>query len=75
MNTPTIQLTEQQVMGALAQYQPSDLKRIISRLVRGNLYTPPTLEEVTNAASACTQRDNTPESVVLEAVQWARGQK
>ncbi len=75
MNTPTIQLTEQQIIGALAQYQPSELKRIISRLIRANRYTPPTLDEVTHNTSACVQQNNTPESVALEAVQWARGQK
>lgn len=75
MNTPTIQLTEQQIMGALAQYKPSDLKRIIARLVRTNHYTPPTLEDVTRNTSSCVQKQNTPESVALEAVQWARGRK
>ena len=75
MNAPTIQLTEQQIVSALAQYPPNDLKRIISRLVRTNRYTPPTLDEVTSSASACVQRNNTKESAVMEAVQWARGQR
>lgn len=75
MNAPTIQLTEQQLLSALAQYQPGDLKRIISRLVRTNRYTPPTLEGITRAASASVKRNSTPESAVLEAVQWARGQR
>ena len=75
MNAPTIQLTEQQIISALTQYQPGDLKRIISRLVRKHLYTPPDLEKLTQTASASVQRNNTPESVVLEAVQWARDQK
>jgi hypothetical protein len=75
MNSPTIQLNEQQIMGALAQYQPKDLKRIISRLVRTNRYIPSTLDEVTRSASVCVQQNNTPESIVMEAVQWARGKK
>lgn len=75
MTTPSIQLTEKQLLGALAQYQPGEVKRIISRLVRMSLYTPPTLEEVTREASAAVRRNNTPESTVMEAVRWARAQR
>jgi hypothetical protein len=75
MSTTTIQLNEKQLLGALSQCQPTEIKRLISRLVRMNLYTPPSLESITRAASASVQRNKTPESTVLEAVQWARAQK
>jgi hypothetical protein len=40
MTTTTIQLNEKQLLGALSNYQPTEIKRLISRLVRMNLYTP-----------------------------------
>lgn len=75
MTTTTIQLNEKQLLGALAQYQPTEIKRLISRLVRMNIYSPPTLESITRTASASVQRNKTPESTVMEAIQWARSQK
>jgi hypothetical protein len=75
MTTTTIQLNEKQLLGALSNYQPTEIKRLISRLVRMNLYTPPSLEAITRTASASVQRNKTPESTVMEAVEWARAQK
>ena len=75
MITTTIQLNEKQLLGALSNYQPTQIKRLISRLVRMNLYTPPSLETITRTASASVQRNKTPESAVMEAVKWARTQK
>jgi hypothetical protein len=75
MTTTTIQLNEKQLLGALSQYQPTEIKRLISRLVRMNLYTPPSLEAITRTASASVQRNKTPESTVMEAIQWVRSQK
>ncbi len=75
MTTTTIQLNEKQLLGALSNYQPTEIKKLISRLVRMNLYTPPSLEAITRTASASVQRNKTPESEVMEAVKWARAQK
>ena len=75
MTTTTIQLNEKQLLGALSNYQPTEIKKLISRLVRMNLYTPPSLESITRTASASVQRNRTPETTVLEAVKWARAQK
>lgn len=75
MTTTTIQLNEKQLLGALSSYQPAEIKKLISRLVRMNLYTPPSLESITRTATASVQRNKTPESSVLEAVKWARAQR
>ena len=75
MTTTTIQLNEKQLLGALSNSQPTEIKRLISRLVRMNLYTPPSLEAITRTATASVQRNKTPESTVMEAVEWARAQK
>jgi hypothetical protein len=75
MTTTTIQLNEKQLLGALSSYQPTEIKKLISRLVRMNLYTPPSLESITRTATASVQRNKTPESSVLEAVKWARAQR
>jgi len=65
MATTTIQLNEKQLLGALSSYQPTEIKRLISRLVRMNLYTPPSLETITRTASASVQRNKTPEPLMM----------
>jgi len=75
MSNTTIELSEKQVVGALSQFSPKALKKVIDDLFKKKLYTPPSLKEIAREASAGVKKDGIKIETVEEAVKWARSQK
>lgn len=75
MKHPTIELTEKQVVGALSQFSPKALKKVIDNLFKKKLYTPPSLKEISKEASAVVKKEGLKIETAEEAVKWARSQK
>ena len=75
MRTPTLQINNRQLVDALSQFPPDRLKKVIDQLFRKNLYSPPSLTEITRAASRTVKRQKLGPEAAAEAVQWARSQK
>lgn len=75
MRTPTLQINNRQLVDALSQFPPDRLKKVIDQLFRRNLYSPPSLNEITRAASRTVKRQKLGPETAAEAVQWARSQK
>jgi hypothetical protein len=74
MANPTIEISKQQVVNALLQLKPKELKNILNTLVKQKLFTPPSLREITKKASSIVKGKNLGHEVVEEAVKWARSQ-
>ena len=74
MADPTIEISKQQVVNALLQLKPKELKNILNTLVEQKLFTPPLLKEITKEASSIVKGKNLGPEVVEEAVKWARSQ-
>ena len=47
MADPTIEISKQQVVNALLQLKPKELKNILNTLFKQKLFTPPSLREIT----------------------------
>jgi hypothetical protein len=75
MNNPTIQINGGQLVEALSQFPPDGLKKVIDKVFQRKLYSPPTVAEISRAASRTVKREKVEIEAVAEAVQWARSQK
>ena len=75
MRSPSIELSEKQVVSALSQFSQKELKRVIDNLFKKQLYTPPTLKEITREASSIIKKEGIKSETVEEAIKWARSQK
>jgi len=75
MANPTIEISKQQVVNALLQFKPKELKNILNTLFKQKLFTPPSLGEITKEASSIVKSKNLGPEVVEEAIKWARSQK
>ena len=75
MANPTIEISKQQVVNALLQLKPKELKTILNTLFKQKLFTPPSLREITKEASSIVKGKNLASEVVEEAVKWARSKK
>jgi len=75
MANPTIEISKQQVVNALLQLKPKELKKILNTLVKQKLFIPPSLREITKEASSIVKSENLGPEVVEEAIKWARSQK
>jgi hypothetical protein len=75
MANPTIEISKQQVVNALLQFRPKELKNILNTLFKQKLFIPPSLREITKEASSIVKSKNLGPEVVEEAIKWARSQK
>lgn len=75
MANPTIEISKQQVVNALLQFRPKELKNILNTLFKQKLFLPPSLREITKEASSIVKSKNLGPEVVEEAIKWARSQK
>ncbi|MDP2755002.1 MAG: hypothetical protein Q8P40_11525 [Nitrospirota bacterium] len=75
MANPTIEISKQQVINALLQLTPKELKNTLNALFKQKLFIPPTLREITKEASSIVKREGIGPDVVEEAIKWARVQK
>jgi hypothetical protein len=72
MSNPTIEISKQQIISALAQFTPKELKQIIDKLFRQKAFSPPKLEEITREAVKTVRREKLKPATVEEAIKWAR---
>ena len=75
MANPTIEISKQQVVNALLQFRPKELKNILNTLFKQKLFIPPSLREITKEASSIVKSKNLGPEIVEEAIKWARSQK
>ncbi len=75
MANPTIEINKKQIINALSQFSPRELKGIIGELLRQKSFVPPTLEEITKEAGKIVKRERLKPEVVQEAIKWARSRK
>ena len=75
MANPTIELSKKQVVDALLQFTPKEIKNIMDILFKQKLLMPPSLAEITKDASAQIKRGCVKSAVVEEAVKWVRSRK
>lgn len=75
MANPTIEINKKQIINALSQFSPRELKGIIGELLRQKSFEPPTLEEITKEAGKIVKRERLKPEIVQEAIKWARSKK
>jgi len=72
MGNPTIELSKKQVVNALTQFSPKELKGIIDELFRQKSFAPPSLDEITKEAGGVVRGFKLKQDVIHEAIKWAR---
>lgn len=75
MNNPSIQINNNQLVEALAQFPPEGLKKLIDQLFKKKLYAPLPLADITREAARTIKREKLGAETAAEAVKWARSQK
>jgi hypothetical protein len=75
MSKMVIELESSQLLKALEQLPPKELKRIIDTLFLKNLLEKPNFEKVSSKARKIVKKEGVKEEVVGEAIRWARRQK
>ncbi len=75
MSSPTIELSRKQIIDALVQFTPRELKEIIRELFKQKAFVPPTLEEITREAGKTVRKERLKPEVVQEAIKWARSKR
>ena len=75
MANPTIEINKKQIIDALVQFSPGELKGIIWELFRQKSFVPPALEEITKEAEKIVKRERLKPEIVQEAIKWARSKK
>lgn len=75
MANPTVALSRKQIINALVQYSPQELKGIMSELLRQKSFVPPKLEEIRREARKTVKQEKIKPQTVQEAIAWARSKK
>lgn len=75
MSSPTIELSRKQIIDALVQFTPRELKEIIRELFKQKAFVPPTLDEITREAGKTIRKEKLKPEVVQEAIKWARSKR
>lgn len=75
MANPTIELSKKQVVNALLQFTPKELKSIMDNLFRQKLFMPPSVREITREASSQVKIGSRKSEIVEEAIRWARSKR
>jgi len=70
-----IEIDSSQLLNALGQLPPNDVKKLIDELFLKKLFRKPEFEAVATKARRVVRKEGIPPQVVEEAVAWARKQK
>ncbi len=70
-----IEVDNTQLLKALEQLPPEDLKEIINRLFKKGLFKKPKFDEVSEKVRQVVSKEGITQDVVEEAIKWAREQK
>lgn len=74
MKKAVIEIDDSQLLNALEQLPPDDLKKIIDALFRKKLFKKPEFEEVSARVKRIVKKEGLKPDVVEEAIDWARKQ-
>ena len=75
MGNPTVELSRKQIVNALVQCSPQELKSIFSDLFKQKTFAPQKLEDITRAAAKTVKQKGLKAQTVQEAVTWARSKR
>lgn len=75
MSNPTVELSRKQIVSALVQCSPRELKSIFSDLFKQKAFSPPKLEDITREAAKTVRNRGLKAQTVQEAVKWARSKR
>jgi hypothetical protein len=75
MKKATIEIDSSQLLNALEQLSPEDIKKIINTLFLKRLLKKPDFEEVSAKVKKVVKKGGIKPEIVEEAVQWARKQR
>jgi len=75
MSKMVIEIESSQLLKALEQLPPKELKRIIDTLFLKSLLETPDFEKVSSKARRIVKKEDIREEVVGEAIRWARRQR
>lgn len=75
MKKTVIEIDSSQLLNALGQLPPNDVKKLIDALFLKKLFRKPEFEAVATKARRVVRKEGISPQVVEEAVAWARKQK
>ena len=75
MKKAVIEIDSSQLLNALGQLPPNDVKKLIDELFLKKLFRKPEFDAVSTKARRVVRKEGIPPQVVEEAVAWARKQK
>lgn len=75
MKKAVIEIDSGQLLNAIGQLPPNDVKKLIDTLFLKKLFIKPDFDTVAAKARRITKREGLSPDVVEEAVKWARKQK
>ena len=75
MKKAVIEIDSSQLLNALGQLPPNDVKKLIDELFLKKLFRKPEFEAVAAKARRVVRKEGISPQVVEEAVAWARKQK
>jgi hypothetical protein len=70
-----IEIDSSQLLNALGQLSPNDVKKLINELFLKKLFAKPDFETVAAKAGRVVKKEGLSPKVVEEAIAWAREQK
>ncbi|HEB76850.1 MAG TPA: hypothetical protein ENJ04_10900 [Nitrospirae bacterium] len=75
MKKAVIEIDDSQLLNALEQLPPDDLKKIIDTLFLKKLFKKPEFDEVAAKVKQIVEKEGLNPDVVEEAIEWARKQR
>ena len=75
MKKAVIEIDSNQLLDALGQLPPNDVKKLIDELFLKKLFRKPDFESIAAKARRIVKKEGLPVKVAEEAVAWARKQK
>ena len=75
MKKAVIEVDDSQLLKALEQLPPDDLKKIIDALFLKKLFKKPEFDDVAAKAKQVVEKEGLKPDVVEEAIEWARKQR
>lgn len=75
MKKAVIEVDDSQLLNALEQLPPDDLKKIIDALFLKKLFKKPEFDDVAAKAKQVVEKEGLKPDVVEEAIEWARKQR
>jgi ribosomal protein L12E/L44/L45/RPP1/RPP2 len=75
MKKSTIEIDEEQLLYTLEQLSPTNIKKIIDKLLVKKLIEKPDLKKVISKGKKAVRDSGADKQIVEEAIRWARKQK